>query len=83
MLTVRERQREAEEVAAELHTAFQEVGITLPSIGVDAVSCASGYLAPLVELGRCNLDTARRLAGVLVDHARSLAAGHGPEERRS
>ncbi|WP_216849102.1 hypothetical protein [Streptomyces sp. TM32] len=46
------------------------------------MSCASGHLAPLVELGRCNLDTARRLAGVLADYARTAVPGHGEEERR-
>ncbi|MFD9209638.1 hypothetical protein ACFVZM_25620 [Streptomyces sioyaensis] len=82
MLTARERMRQAEGVATELHTALQAVGITLPSVGVDPVSCASGHMAPLVELGRCNLDTARRLACVLADYARTAVPGHGEEERR-
>lgn len=82
MLTARERMRQAEGVTAELDHALRAVGITLPSLGVDPVSCASGHMAPLVELGRCNLDTARRLAGVLADHARTAAPGHGEEERR-
>ncbi|GAA3376839.1 hypothetical protein GCM10020367_50120 [Streptomyces sannanensis] len=44
----------------ELSEALAALGITLPSLGVDHASSA-----PLVELGRCNLDTARRLATVL------------------
>ncbi|MEV7468511.1 hypothetical protein AB0O20_18700 [Streptomyces kronopolitis] len=82
MLTARERMRQAEGVTAELQTALRAVGVTLPSLGVDPVSCASSHMAPLVELGRCNLDMARRLAGVLADHARTVAPGHGEEERR-
>ncbi|WP_248001285.1 hypothetical protein [Streptomyces sp. RPA4-5] len=81
-MTACERVQQAEDVTAELRTALQKAGITLPSLGVDPVSCAGGFMAPLVELGRCNLDTARRLAGVLADYARTVAAEHGPEERR-
>ncbi len=82
MLTARERMRQAEGVTAELRTALRAVGITLPSLDVDPVSCASAHMAPLVELGRCNLDTARRLAGVLADYARTAVPGHGEEGPR-
>ncbi|MEU5019654.1 hypothetical protein AB0G60_19890 [Streptomyces angustmyceticus] len=82
MLTARDRVRQAEGVMAELHAALQEVGITLPSLCVDPVSCASSVMAPLVELGRCNLDTAQRLTDVLVDYAKTAAPGHGPKEGR-
>ncbi|REK90106.1 hypothetical protein DY245_12115 [Streptomyces inhibens] len=82
MLTASERVRAAEAVTAELQSALRMVGITLPSLGVDPVSCASSYLAPLVELGRCNLDTALRLAHVLADYARAAAPGHDRGERR-
>ncbi|MEF9903351.1 hypothetical protein [Streptomyces sp. P9-A2] len=37
----------------------------LPSLGLDTVSLASGYLPPLVDLGRCNPGTARKLAEAL------------------
>ena len=41
-------------------------GVTLPSLRVDLVSLASeSDTYPLVDLGRCNLDTALRLAAVL------------------
>lgn len=82
MLTARERMRQAEGVTVELQAALRAAGITLPSLGVDPVSCASAHMAPLVELGRCNLDTARRLAGVLADYARTAVPGHGEEEPR-
>ncbi|NBM17937.1 hypothetical protein [Streptomyces sp. GC420] len=57
--------RQAEAVWEELAAALSGAGITLPSLGLDAPTLA-GYMAvPLIDLGRCNLDTARRLAAVL------------------
>ncbi len=49
---------EVESAAHELREALAGSGITLPSLGIDP-------LYPLVELGRCNVDTARRLAAAL------------------
>ncbi|WP_406000048.1 hypothetical protein [Streptomyces sp. NBC_00829] len=60
-----ERLRAAEEVVAQLRGELDEVGVSLPSLGVDVVSLASESTYPLLELGRCNLDTALRLAAVL------------------
>ncbi|MEV5124238.1 hypothetical protein AB0K49_15835 [Streptomyces decoyicus] len=82
MLTARDRVRQAEVVMVELQTALRAAGITLPSLCVDPVSCASSVMAPLVELGRCNLDTAQRLADVLAEYAKTAAPGHGAEERQ-
>ncbi len=61
-----ERLKVAEEAADELREALHGVGVTLPSLRVDLVSYA-GETAdpPLVELGRCTPETARRLAEVL------------------
>jgi hypothetical protein len=56
---------EAEETVKELRTALANAGITLPSLGLDPVSLAREELCPLVELGRCSVETARRLAEVL------------------
>ncbi|GAA2432072.1 hypothetical protein [Streptomyces glaucus] len=56
---------EAEETVKELRTALAKAGITLPSLGLDPVSLAREAPSPLVELGRCSVDTARRLAAVL------------------
>ncbi|WLQ41593.1 hypothetical protein P8A22_17340 [Streptomyces laculatispora] len=67
------RVREAEEAVARLRDGFAGVGITLPSLRVDPVSCAGSGPAVLVDLGRCNLDTVRRLSRLLD----GKAAGHG------
>ncbi|MEV4333208.1 hypothetical protein AB0K02_22125 [Streptomyces sp. NPDC049597] len=60
-----ERLRAAEEVVAQLRDGLGVVSVTLPSLRVDPVSLASDMPYPLVDLGRCNLDTALRLAAVL------------------
>ncbi|MGW8064815.1 hypothetical protein ACVV2G_21710 [Streptomyces ziwulingensis] len=56
---------EAEDTVKELREALAEAGITLPSLGLDPVSLAREAPCPLVELGRCSVETARRLAAVL------------------
>ncbi|MGW1377081.1 hypothetical protein ACWD6P_22835 [Streptomyces sp. NPDC002446] len=60
-----ERVKDAEEARDELRTALKGVGITLPSLSLDGVSLAGDYPRPLVELGRCTPDLARRLAATL------------------
>ncbi|NUK28434.1 hypothetical protein HRW23_12930 [Streptomyces lunaelactis] len=61
-----ERLRAAEEVVAQLRDGLGVVAVTLPSLRVDVVTLASEAASyPLVDLGRCNLDTALRLAAVL------------------
>ncbi|OKJ99473.1 MULTISPECIES: hypothetical protein [unclassified Streptomyces] len=61
-----ERLRAAENVVAQLRDELGRVGVTLPSLRVDPVSAASDASPfPLVELGRCNIDTAMRLVAVL------------------
>ncbi|WP_447038986.1 hypothetical protein [Streptomyces sp. DSM 118878] len=62
-LTAEERLRAAEEVVRQVRAALTGVGVTLPSLRVDPLSVAGAL--PLVELGRCNLDTALRLAAVI------------------
>ncbi|SFY35755.1 hypothetical protein OH786_15125 [Streptomyces atratus] len=72
-MTIKERHRAAEgrvqaaeDAVARLKEGFSGVGITLPSLRIDPVSCAgSDPVSPLVDLGRCNLDTALRLSVVL------------------
>ncbi|MFF1923558.1 hypothetical protein ACFVW8_23675 [Streptomyces sp. NPDC058221] len=59
------RVREAEEVVTRLREGFAGVGIVLPSLRIDPVSFAGEEPAGLVDLGRCNLDTAARLTQVL------------------
>ncbi|MFE7621660.1 hypothetical protein [Streptomyces sp. NPDC057496] len=64
--TAESRVRVAEDAVARLKEGFSGVGITLPSLRVDPVTCAGTEPgAPLVDLGRCNLDTALRLSVVL------------------
>ncbi|WP_149184984.1 hypothetical protein [Streptomyces sp. TRM49041] len=60
-----ERIREAEQACDELRAALTEVGVTLPSLGLDCVSLAADPPYPLVELGRCAPGTARQLAEAL------------------
>ena len=59
------RSHEANTEVAELQAALAANGITLPSLGVDLPSVLQTYGAPLVELGNCNLDTARALTAAL------------------
>lgn len=60
-----EKVRAAEEVANELRAGLREVGITFPSLRIDPVSAGGSEPAPLIDLGRCNLATARQLAYIL------------------
>ncbi|WP_330289079.1 hypothetical protein [Streptomyces sp. NBC_00576] len=59
------RVQPTEEIVARLRAALKEVGVALPSLGVDPVSGASGEPFALVVLGRCNVRTATRLVAVL------------------
>ncbi|MEU0669327.1 hypothetical protein ABZ508_30460 [Streptomyces lavendulocolor] len=54
-----------EHVVSQLRDELGRVGVTLPSLRVDPVSAAGEVPYPLVDLGRCNLDTALRLVAVL------------------
>lgn len=67
-------QHPAYDIGAEidaLRSALTAHGITLPSLGVDPLTLAARTTRPpLIALGNCNTDTARRLAEVL-----RLAAG--------
>ncbi|MFG2227467.1 hypothetical protein [Streptomyces sp. NPDC048644] len=60
-----ERLGEAEEIVRVVDESLRELGVTLPSLRVDPVSCVMADPQPLIELGRCNLATARRLVEVL------------------
>ncbi|MFI2190237.1 hypothetical protein [Streptomyces sioyaensis] len=60
-----ETMTEAEAACGELAAVLKETGIVLPSLGIDPVTY--GYETPraLVELGRCNVATTRKLIEVL------------------
>ncbi|MET9051458.1 hypothetical protein ACMZ5F_32175 [Streptomyces rhizosphaericola] len=64
-----DRVRAAEDAVARLKEGLAGVGVTLPSLRVDPVSCAGNEPTPLVDLGRCNIDTALRLCEVLAERA--------------
>ncbi|MDT0443858.1 hypothetical protein [Streptomyces johnsoniae] len=55
----------AYDVLAELTAVLAEHGITLPSLELDRATLTSPYTEPLIELGRCNLDTARAISAAL------------------
>ncbi|MFF9483725.1 hypothetical protein [Streptomyces sp. NPDC014676] len=57
---------EAEEVVKELRAALAKAGISLPSLGLDPVSLAREAPCPLIELGRCSVETARRIAAAVM-----------------
>ncbi|MFF5402457.1 MULTISPECIES: hypothetical protein [Streptomyces] len=57
--------QEAEDAVQELRGALASAGIVLPSLGLDPVMLARESPCPLVELGRCSVDVARRLAVVV------------------
>ncbi|MGP3981418.1 hypothetical protein [Streptomyces sp. KR80] len=60
-----ERIRAAEEARDELRSALAGVGVKLPSLRIDLPSCTGDRPRPLVDLGRCNVETAVALAAAL------------------
>ncbi|HEY9369728.1 hypothetical protein [Streptomyces sp.] len=73
METSLDRLRAAQQVVDQLKSELDAVDVILPSLGVDLLTLAgrgpeSPY--PLVDLGRCNMDTALRLAAVLSEGRR-------------
>ncbi|CAM5546841.1 Secreted protein OS=Streptomyces pilosus OX=28893 GN=GCM10010280_06980 PE=4 SV=1 [Streptomyces pilosus] len=50
----------------ELRAALAKAGISLPSLGLDPVSLAREAPCPLIELGRCSVETARRIAAAVL-----------------
>ncbi|MEV1010435.1 hypothetical protein [Streptomyces sp. NPDC049881] len=59
------RRREVVAVVEELESALAEHGITLPSLGIDVMTYVGAAAPPLVDLGRCNPQTARKLTEAL------------------
>ncbi|EFE83089.1 secreted protein [Streptomyces albidoflavus] len=55
----------AQEAVDRLRAGLAEAGIVLPSLRLEPVSSAGNDPAPLVDLGRCNVETADRLSAVL------------------
>ncbi|MFJ6697150.1 hypothetical protein ACIQM4_13920 [Streptomyces sp. NPDC091272] len=57
--------RAAEETILTLRDALTAVGLSLPSLSLDSASCARDVPAPLIDLGRCDVDTAQRLVSLI------------------
>ncbi|SCK46436.1 hypothetical protein H181DRAFT_04135 [Streptomyces sp. WMMB 714] len=56
----------SDRAVARLGDALAALGITLPSLSIDLLSCSRPLgPRPLVELGRCNLETAAALTAAL------------------
>lgn len=70
------RVRAAEDAVARLRAGLAGVGLKLPSLRIDPASCARDEPAPLVDLGRCTIDTALRLSAELEEKKNGAAAGH-------
>ncbi|MFH8490757.1 hypothetical protein [Streptomyces longisporoflavus] len=64
-LTAEERVRAVEDAVRQLRAVLVRAGVTLPSLRMDPLTAAAEGALPLVDLGRCNLDTALRLTVVL------------------
>ncbi|MFB6819383.1 hypothetical protein ACFCV8_33110 [Streptomyces sp. NPDC056347] len=75
---IEEAVEDAERVRGELGAALEEAGVKLPSLAVDASSWAGVAMPVLIDLGRCNVGTARALAAAL----RARGAGCGQEAVR-
>ena len=63
--TAAEKIREAEAARDKLKAALHSAGITLPSLNIEAADYADENPQPLLDLGSCNVQTARKLAAVL------------------
>ncbi|MFF2926072.1 hypothetical protein ACFVTP_27345 [Streptomyces celluloflavus] len=75
--TATEKARDAERARDELRNALKAAGVKLPSLGLDVASCSGPAPLALIDLGRCNVATARALAAVLrpTGDARRQGAG--------
>ncbi len=67
--------RKAEETRDDLNAALRALGIALPSLNVEPMAYADENPDPLIDLGRCNLRTARKLLAVL-HHQVGASAAH-------
>ncbi|MCX5410999.1 hypothetical protein [Streptomyces sp. NBC_00059] len=56
------RVRAAEDAVERLRAGLAGVGVKLPSLRIDPVSFAGNEPNPLVDLGRCSIETALRLS---------------------
>ncbi|MCB5910823.1 hypothetical protein [Streptomyces pinistramenti] len=66
---------EAQQVHDELSAALERAGIVLPSLGIDPVWLSGTPPRVLIELGRCNVETALALAAALKPHGSARGQG--------
>ena len=60
-----ERIKEAENARDELKAELHSLGVVLPSLDVECAAYGGESPRPLLELGRCNVHTARKLTAAL------------------
>ncbi|MCL8015077.1 hypothetical protein [Streptomyces sp. AS02] len=72
--------RSTEEVVMSLREALVGAGVVLPSLCVDPVTGAGDEPFPLVDLGRCNVRVAEKLASV-VRGERPVVGSHAVDAR--
>jgi hypothetical protein len=63
-----EKLRDAEDTRDGLGETLRALGVSLPSLGVETLAYAEDDPNPLIDLGRCNMSTARKLLTVLREH---------------
>lgn len=73
--TARDKRNEAVAVCKELNQALKSRGVVLPSLWVEPVGDALFDLRPLIDLGHCNLNTARALLAVVQNAREHTEAG--------
>ncbi len=82
--TATEKVKDAERARDELRDALKEAGVQLPSLGLDIASCVGPAPLALIELGRCNIATARALTAALrtnTSGTSGTSATSGEQER--
>lgn len=57
--------RDVEQACEDLREALAAAGVKLPSLGLDTASCTGPTALVLIDLGRCNVATARALTSAL------------------
>ncbi|MFC3347778.1 hypothetical protein ACFOOM_10125 [Streptomyces echinoruber] len=63
--TATDKVRDAERARDDSRDALKAAGVQLPSIGLDPASCAGPAPLALIDLGCCNVETARALTAAL------------------
>ncbi|MDT3396923.1 hypothetical protein RKE29_09740 [Streptomyces sp. B1866] len=77
--TAAARVKEAQAARDELRAALTKVGISLPALRIDGPSLGGDEPCPLLDLGRCPPEVARRLAAVIRRRGRTAPAKRPPD----